>query len=258
MSTKYATIAIDSGHEWARLTFSYDMKKHAGQWRKGALDEQLRMPFNYPGATERINMMVRRFKDFKAAGMNIVIPVHEQIEKVYAKGGMITPKGQIAQEPIAVKGWPNFPGSTCPTEVIGACDNVFRVRRVNQQVIWVCVAEPLGGGGDNWIAKDRFNAPAIQPYLPPSYEELAKLAIANEACTWAPPYIWLIYGEPGIGKTRSLLSFPRPLHIFDIDQGSTSVRLKDGSLPTGVTVSVFNSEESDDYPRFIGELEACI
>lgn len=250
---KFATIAIDSGHEWARLTFSKDMKKHAGDL------EDIRAVNNYPGATERINMVVRRFKDYRDTGMNVVILVHEQIEKIYAKGGMITPRGQQPQEPIGVKGWPNLPGSTCPTEVMGACDNVFRMRRVNNKPQWICVPEPLGGGGDNWTAKDRFNAPAINPagILPPSYEEVKKLALANPACTWAEYYIWLIYGEPGIGKTRCLLTFPRPLHIFDIDHGTRVIRSKEGKLPDGITVSQYNSEECDDYPRFISDLEAA-
>lgn len=258
---KYATIAIDSGHEWARLTFSYDMKKHARMASSGSLDEQLRMPQNYPGATERINQMVRRFRDYCKAGVEMVILVHEQIEKVYARGGLITPKGQVPQEPIAVKGWPNLPGSTCPTEVIGTCDNVFRVRRVNGTPMWICKAEPLGRDSqDCWVAKDRFNAPALAPAgtLPASYAELAKLAAAKPECTWFPPYIWMIYGEPGIGKTRSLLSFPRPLHIFDLDKGTASIKQKDGKLPDGITVTQFNSEEMDDYPRFVSELEACL
>lgn len=251
---KYKTIAIDSGHEWARLTFSKDMKKHAGDL------EDIRGVNNYPGATERINMVVRRFKDYRdKVGCEIVILVHEQIEKIYAKGGMITPRGQTPQEPVGVKGWPNFPGSTCPTEVMGACDNVFRVRRVNTKPSWICVPEPLGGGGDNWVAKDRFNAPALNPagILPPSYTEVAEAAAKHPLCSWHPPYIWMLYGEPGIGKTRSLLTFPRPLKIFDIDRGSSVLVQKDGSLPEGIDITTYNSEESDHYVRFIGELEAA-
>jgi len=233
------------------------MKKHATIWSQISLTEQIRAVNNYPGATERINMVVRRFKDYRAKGFEIVITVHEQIEKIYAKGSMITPKGQTPQEPIGVKGWPNLPGSTCPTEVMGACDNVFRVRRVNGKPAWICIPEALGGGGDNWVAKDRFNAPILNPagVLPPDYEAVAKLATANPNCTWFPPYIWLLYGEPGIGKTRSLLTFPRPLTIFDIDRGTDVIRTKSGEFPPNVTVKEYNSEESDDYPKFIGDLE---
>lgn len=250
---KFATIVIDSVHEWARLTFSKDMKKSAGDF------ESIRMVNNYPGATERINMVVRRFKDFQLKGIQVVMTAHEQIEKIYARGGMITARGQSPQEPIGVKGWPNLPGTTCPTEVMGACDNVFRVRRVNGKASWICVPEPLGGGGDNWVAKDRFNAPALNAagVLPASYEEVSKLAGAHPACVWAPPYIWLLYGEPGVGKTRSLLSFPRPMHIFDIDRGASVLRGKDGKLPDGITTAQYNSEECNDYPKFISDLEAA-
>lgn len=254
MPPKYSTVAVDSGHEWARLTFSYDMRKHAGDI------DSIRAVNNYPGATERINMVVRRFKDLRKKGTNVVILVHEQIEKIYAKGGMITPKGQAPQEPIGVKGWPNLPGSTCPTEVMGACDNVFRMRRVNGKPAWICVPEALGGGGDNWTAKDRFNAPALNAagILPPSYSELKTLALAHPACTWNDPYIWLLYGEPGIGKTRSLLTFPRPLLIFDIDQGTSSILGKHGELPDQVDIFTYNSEECNDYMKFTKDIEGVI
>lgn len=251
MPNKYATIAIDSGGEWARLAFSYDMKKHARDF------DSIRMMNNYPGATERINMVARRLKDYRARGINVVILCHEQIEKIYAKGGAMAVKGQTPQEAIAVMGWPNLPGSTCPTEVMNACDNVFRVREVNGKPMWIGRREPLGGGGDYWVVKDRFNAPALSlGLLPASYSDLEMLATKNPDCNWAPPYIWMLYGVPGIGKTRSLLSFPRPLHILDIDRGS-SVLLKQGKLPEGISVEQFNSEECDDYNKFISSLEAA-
>jgi hypothetical protein len=245
-------VVVDSGNEWARLTFSKDMGKKAVDL------EKLRQVNNYPGATERINMAVRRFKDFRARGLEMVILCHEQIEKIYARGGMITPKGQTPMEPIGVKGWPALPGSTCPSEVMGACDNVFRMRIVSGKPQWIGRPEPLGGGGDEWVVRDRFNAPAINMgMLPPSYEELGKLADANPLCTWRPPYIWLIYGSPGCGKTRSLLTFPRPMHILDIERGSACLTDKQGNYPEGITVEQFNSEEGSDYDKFIGSLEAA-
>jgi hypothetical protein len=248
---KHKTVAIDSGGEWARLAFSFAMKKHAGNF------DAIRAPSDYPGSTERINMQARRLKDFRDKGINVVILCHEQIEKVYARGGMIAPRGQTPQEPVAVMGWPNLPGATCPTEVMNACDNVFRMREVNGKVQWIARREPLGGGGDYWVVKDRFNALAVNPggFLPPSYSELADLAKANPACNWEGVYVWLIYGIPGIGKTRSLLTFPRPLHILDIDKGS-GVLKHNGQLPEGVSVEQFNSEECDDYTKFVAALEA--
>jgi hypothetical protein len=248
---KYKTVVVDSGGEWARLTFSFDMKKHAKDL------EDVRSVSNYPGATERINMAVRRFKDYRdKQGVNMVILCHEQIEKIYAKGGMINTKGTVPQEPIGVRGWPNLPGSTCPTEVMNACDCVFRMKEVNGKPVWMAKREPLGGGGDYWVVKDRFNAMAVHTggLLPASYEELAKLAKGNPACNWEDAQVFLIYGVPGIGKTRSLLTFPRPLHILDIDHGSQVLKSK-GALPEGITVEQFNSEECDDYMKFVGALE---
>jgi hypothetical protein len=246
---KYKTIVVDSASEWARLTFAKDMGKIAGNLDK------IRAVNNYPGATERINMVVRRMKNFRDHGAEIVITAHEQLEKVYAKGGMIAAKGQTPQEPVAVKGWPDLPGTRCPDEVARACDNVFRVKRINRNPTWVAIPESVGGGGDNWEVKDRFNAPAIKNgYLPPSYEEIAKLAKANPACEWFPPYIWLIYGSFGIGKTRSLLTFPRPMYIFDIDRGCASLT-ENGKFPEGITVDPYDSEVALEYDRLISTLE---
>jgi len=246
---KYKTIAVDSASEWARLTFSKDMGKTAGMLDK------IRAVSNYPGTTERINMVVRRMKNFRDHGAEIVITAHEQLEKIYAKGGMIAPKGQTPQEPVAVKGWPDLPGKRCPDEVARACDNVFRVKNINRNPTWVAVPESVGGGGDNWEVKDRFNARIIKNgYLPPSYEEVVKLAQATPGCEWNPPYIWLIYGSFGIGKTRSLLTFPRPIYVFDIDRGCGSL-LKDGKYPEGFTIDPYDPEDTHEYDRFISTLE---
>jgi hypothetical protein len=254
---KFSTIVIDSAHELARLTFSKDMGKHASQSMDP--DAKIRQINNYPGATERINMMVRRFKDYQKNGITMLITAHEQLEKVYARGGIMAKGGQ--NEPLAVKGWPNLPGSTCPTEVMGACDNVFRMRRINGKPQWICIEEPIGSGGpDVWVAKDRFNAPILAPntgILPPDYNELAKLADANSQCTWRPPYIWMIYGPPGVGKTRSILSFPKPIRLFDIDRGASVLSDKAGNIPDFITVTQYNSEECDDYPQFLSDLEAA-
>jgi len=250
MPPKFKTIAIDSASEWARLTFSKTMKKSAKDL------EKIREPFDYPGATERIQMVVRRMKDYKAKGIEVVITAHEQIEKIYAKGGMITPKGQTPQEPIAVAGWPDLPGKTAPAEVMRALDNVFRMKWMNGKKVWNSNREPLGGGGDYWEVKDRFNAPAIQAgYLPANYFELAELARANAQCNWEPPYLWMLYGVPGIGKTRSLLTFPRPIIIFDIDRGTASISKEIKAPNSQITVKSYVSEEQADYEIFLKDLE---
>ncbi len=246
---KYKTIAVDSASEWARMTFSKDMGKTS------KMLDKIRMVNNYPGATERINMVVRRMKNYRDTGIEIVITAHEQLEKVYARGGMITAKGQQPQEPIAVKGWPDLPGSRLPDEVARACDNVFRMRYVNKNATWIARLESVGGGGDYWEVKDRFNAPVIKNgFLPPDYVELASLAQTNPACEWDPPYIWLLYGAFGIGKTRCLASFPRPMYIFDIDRGAVSLK-KDKKYPEGITVDPYDPEDFHEYDRFISTLE---
>src|SRR6266571_1285749 len=123
---KYATVAIDSSGELARLYFSKDMGKH--------------------------------------------FTAHEDIEKIYAKGGMVASKGQAPPDPVAVKGWPDIPGKRAPDEFCRACDNVLRVRRVNNKPACIAQRESIGTGADYWEVKDRFNGPAIQSgLLPASY-----------------------------------------------------------------------------------------
>src|SRR5437879_1777888 len=107
---KFATVAIDSAGELARLYFSKDMGKTSND------TEKIRAMQNYPGSTERMNMLIRSLKQKRDKGVEIVFTAHEDIEKVYARGGAMAAKGQPPPEPIAVKGWPDLPGKRAPDE----------------------------------------------------------------------------------------------------------------------------------------------
>jgi AAA domain len=247
---QYKTMAFDSAGDLARLYFSNDLKKHSKD------TESIRQMNNYPGVTERLNMLVRRLKNARDAGIEVVFTAHEDIEKVYAKGSGMAGRGQPAPDPIAVKGWPDLPGKRAPEEFGRAADNILRVRRINQDWRWIAVPENIGPGAGNWEVKDRFNAPAIQNgYLPNSYAAIAELASKNPKCNWDPPYIWLIYGPFGSHKTRSLLTFPRPMVIFDTDRGTKSLAK---SELTDITIKTYDPEECDDYTKFVGDMEACM
>src|SRR5258708_13432671 len=95
---KYATVAIDSAGELARLYFSKDMGK------VGRDTEKIRAMNNYPGATERMNMLVRSLKQKRDSGVEIVFTAHEDIEKIYAKGSGMAGKSQQNPQPICVRG----------------------------------------------------------------------------------------------------------------------------------------------------------
>lgn len=253
---KFATVAFDSASELARLYFSKDMNKSAED------TEKIRDVGNYRGATERLNILVRRMKNLRNLGVNVVFLAHEQLEKVYARGGMIAPKGQAPSEPIAVKGWPDLPGSRTPDEFSRAADNVLRVRYLNGKAVWVAKRESIGGGAggtDYWEVKDRFNGPAISAgYLPANFAELKKAALSNPQCYWHDHSIWLLYGPFGIGKTRSLLSFPRPIRIFDLDLGCRSIEREAKEDPTGIEIiDTINVEDGSHYNEFLRLVEEC-
>lgn len=245
MATQFKTLAFDSAGDLARLYFSFDMKKH------GADTEKIRAMNNYPGATERLNMLVRRLKNARKSGLEIVITAHEDVEKLYLKSG-----GELKNsEPYAVKGWADIPGRRAPDEFGRAVDNMLHVRRVSGQLTWVAIPELIGPGAE-WSVKDRFNAPAIKNgYLPPSYSDIAELASKNPLCNWQPPYIWLIYGAIGLKKTFALQTFPRPLRIFDFDRGTTVIPL---DKREGIDIIEYDPEETDNYNKFLGDLEACL
>jgi len=252
---KFATVAFDSGSELARLFFSKKIGK------TGADMDKIRGVQDYADVTERLNILIRRMKNLRNKGVNVVFLAHEDLQKVFARGGMIAQRGQAPTEPIAVKGWPDFPGSRTPDEMCRAADNVFHVRYVNGKVTWVARREAIGGGGgtDYWEVKDRFNAPAIAGgMLPSSYEEVRKLAMANPNCDWNDPYIWILYGAFGIGKTRSLLTFPRPIRIFDLDLGSDSIN-KETKASNGEidVIKSINVEDGGDYNEFLRLVEEC-
>lgn len=255
---KYKTIVFDSVGELARLYFSKDLGKVASD------TEKIRAVNNYTGTTERLNMLVRRCKDFKKQGVNVVFLAHEDIQKIYGRGGAIAGKGEKPAEPVAVKGQLDLPGNRTPDEFSRAADNIFHVRYAMGKPVWVGRRESLTSGTDYWEVKDRFNAPAISAgILPPSWTELERVALANSACNWNPPYITVLYGPPGIGKTRSLLTFPTPMYIFDLDTGiasiSKDIREANEKVPGTYKVnSDINPEHGPDYDVFIKEFATLL
>lgn len=246
------TLAIDSLGEWSRLTFAKSMKHD--RWNI----EELRAVNDYGGSTERISIILRRLKEIRDRyNVNIVVTAHEGIDKIFAKGGMIAQRGSTPSEPIAVYGRPDIPGTAATAEILRAFDNILRVRLNGSNLVWVARPEALGGGGNTWEVKDRFNALAIaNGYLPPSYEEIRKAALSNPACNWNEPYMWLIYGPQGYQKTRKLLTFPLPIHLFDIDRGSSVLAKeeKEGK----VIIHKYEPDDASEYERFITDLFATV
>jgi hypothetical protein len=242
---KYATVAFDSCSEMARLYFSKSMMKSSTD------SDKIRAMNDYPQATERMNMLIRRVKNLRDQGTEIVFTAHEDIQKVYARGGAMAGKGQQPAEPVAVKGWPDMPGNRTPDEMCRAADNVLHIKMQNKIAVAVANREVLGAGGDYWETKDRFNARTLGAptgILPFDYVKIADLA--RKAGTWSPAYIWIFYGPFGIGKTRALLTFPRPLYLFDLDRGTKSI-----PEVTGDKDFIIDSYDVEDYKeaeRFIG------
>lgn len=242
---KYGTVAFDSASEMARLYFSKAMGKNSVE------TEKIRGMKNYPEATERMNMLIRRLKNLRDQGTEIVFTAHEDIQKVYARGGAMGGKDQPPQEPVAVKGWPDMPGNRTPDEMCRAADNVLHVRLLNKQPVAIANREVLGAGGDYWETKDRFNARAIGSppgVLPFDYARIA--ALAQPTGLWNPAYIWIFYGPFGIGKTRALLTFPRPLYLFDLDRGTKSIPEIKGDKD--FIVDSYDVEDARECERFIG------
>jgi hypothetical protein len=247
---KYGTIAVDSAGELARLFFSKDMGKH------GRDTEKIRALNNYPGATERMNMLVRALKQKRDAGVEIVFTAHEDIEKIYARGSGMDKDREL---PIAVKGWPDLPGRRTPDEFCRAADNVLHVRRVNGVPNWIARREPIGSGAEYWEVKDRFNGPGINSgILPADYVAVKNLVQKVNPEFWQPPYIWMLYGAFGIGKTRSLLTFPQPILLYDLDHGTkslTKTEITNAKVQIDSTIDVENAE---DYSKFMVTLMGAL
>lgn len=247
------TVVLDSVGEVARLFFSKSMNKHADDF------ETIRAVNHYPGATERLNILFRRLQDLRQAGVNVVIIGHEQIDKIYAKGGGIAAKGQQPSEPIGVRGIPDLPGSTAPKELLRKCDIIVRMRLLNGVPTWVAREEALGIGGDSpWVTGARFNGLAIKGgYWPASYAELESLARTTPNVDFRPPYIWMIYGRVKVGKTRTIPTFPKPLRLYDLDRGSSVLGDPEKLKAEGIEIVTFNPEETNDYSPFISSIASC-
>lgn len=254
---KYSSVFIDSSSELARLFFSNKMGKTSSNM------DDIRSVGDYPDVTERLNMYIRRMKNLRDLGTEIFFTAHEDIEKVYARGGMITAKGQTAQEPIAVKGWPDLPGKRTPDEMCRAADNVLHCRYLNGTARLVAKREPIGGGGDCWEVKDRFNGPSVAGgYLPFDYNALKALLLQQKPCLWSAPYVWIIYGPFGIGKTRFSLTVPRPVLFLDLDRGTKSIEndvkaLHEKEGPESFVIESFDVEAASEYPKFIKLINQC-
>jgi hypothetical protein len=243
MAPKWGTVAFDSASELARLYFTKSMGKTSQQ------TETIRSMKDYPAATERLNMVIRRLKNLREQGTEVVFTAHEDIQKIYARGSGMAGRGEQPSEPIAVKGWPDMPGTRTPDEMCRAADNVLHIRMQNKLPVAVAARELLGAGSDYWETKDRFNArtlgspPGILPF---DYNRMAELASAKGL--WDPAYIWIFYGPFGIGKTRALLTFPRPLYLFDLDCGTKSIPEAKGDI--SITIDSYDVEDVKDYDRF--------
>lgn len=252
---KYKTVAIDSGGELARLLFSWELKKEALDY------ENIRQMNDYPGMTERLAMIMRRLKDFRKAGIEVVVIFHDDIDKLYVRGSAMAKKGQN-NEPTAIKPRISMPGNVAPDETMKIADNLFRVRAVNGKPMWVCVPETVGPGApETWQVKDRFNAAKIAgAYLPPSYFEIATLMTKTDEgkLHWNPPYIWMPYGTIGMKKTLSLTTFPKPIRIFDTDGGTGVLTPFVKQRPQDYHITEYNSEDMNDYPRFLCDFEETL
>lgn len=250
---KYGTLAIDSAGELARLFFSKSIGK------SGDDTEKIRQLNHYPPAVERLNMLVRSLKRKRDAGTEIVFTAHEDIEKIYARGsGMSSAPGAPPPDPVAVKGWPDLPGKRTPDEFCRACDNVLHVRYVSGTPTWVARREAIGTGNEYWEVKDRFNGKAISSgLLPASYTSVQGLVCGLNKEWWQAPYIWMLYGPYGIGKTRSLLTFPQPILLFDLDHGTKSLTKTEIAQAKIEVIDDIDVEDSSDYNKFIGKLEGA-
>jgi hypothetical protein len=252
---KYATVVCDSIGEQARLYFSKAIGKTADQ------SEASREITHYRPTTERLNIWIRRAEDLKKSGTNLVLIGHEQIDKIYATGGMIGEKGRPPQEPVGVRGMPDLPGQAFPEELLRKCDVILRMRILNGKPTWVAKEEPLSAGvpDAHWIAGARFNAGLIaNGYLPPSYQLIKAEAEKLEIPNWLPPYIWMIYGKVKIGKTRVVAeSFPKPMKYFDFDKGTSVLGPPETIKAMGIDVVQYRVEEKTDYDLFIKDFATC-
>jgi hypothetical protein len=135
------------------------------------------------------------------------------------------------------------------------------MRYVNGKPMWIAQRETIGPDAGHWEVKDRFNGRALANntgLLSASYVEVKDLTVKLNPECWQAPYIWMIYGPFGIGKTRSLLTFPPPILLFDLDHGTKSLTKTEIEKAQIEIVSDIDVEDFNDYTKFVGKLEAAV
>jgi hypothetical protein len=111
----------------------------------------------------------------------------------------------------------------------------------------------------NWIAGCRWNGESLNGgYLPASYTDLLQLVKDHPEAGFRPPYIWMIYAPPKMGKTRLIAStFPKPMKLYDLDRGSSVLGTPEEIKAQGIDLRKFNSEEGSDYDLFTADIASC-
>jgi hypothetical protein len=65
----------------------------------------------------------------------------------------------------------------------------------------------------------------------------------------------MLYGPFGIGKTRSLQTFPKPILLFDLDHGTKSLTKTEITNAQITIIDDIDVEDHNSYTKFIGKLE---
>lgn len=165
----YSTVAVDSLQE-----FSADIQTFS----KGAGKQHLTMTDTgaWGPAQERAAILLRRLRSLREKGIFQYFTCSEQIDKDY----VVDPRNQkqgAREEPFSIKGTANVPGKLT-SQLQHFCDIMMHARFMGPNPVWVAKAEPIGGSGASWEAKDRtgrltedYNPPNIRLILDQIYGE---------------------------------------------------------------------------------------
>lgn len=170
-SDYYNSISVDSLQELSISTQTYAKVKG------GSSASDLMELKWWAGAQERAQIILRKLRNYRDAGVLVYLIGAEDISKDYVKNPREKSADERSQEPYNIRGTIDTPGKLS-NAIAHLPDILVHARMLNGGVVWVAEPESLPGGYAYWDAKDRYGR--LGKYAPSNVRKILDLVCGPE------------------------------------------------------------------------------